>query len=460
VKTHLSQIALVFLAAAAGCGQKPTEQQATGQAPPDKKPDPTTVALVKPKRSAIRQVIALPGRVEAWEFTPIFAKVPGYAEKVHVDIDDRIVGPTYDDKGRKVKQGTLLAEVSVPEMIDQLNQKVALVDQAAEEIEQAREIVNVADANLRATEAPVKEAEAGRGRAEALVERWQLEYQRIAAQTRGGVVDPQTRDETAYQLASTKAGRDEVEAKVQSAKAAVKEAEAKLRKARADVKVATARHKAVQAERDNAATLLQYTRLEAPYSGVVIKRNVNTGDFLLPAAGGSKGEPLFVVAQMDVMRIFVEVPETEAVFIAKGVPARIRVRSLPGEEFEGRVARTAWALQGQGRTLLTEINVKNPEGKLRHGTYAFATITVEHPNAWVLPASAVMTENEQAVCYRVVNGKAVRTPLRTGLRDGKSVEVLQMQTGDGKWQDVVGAEEIVAAAGQVKDGQEVQVKRE
>src|SRR5262249_4125271 len=150
-------------------------------------------------------------------------------------------------------------------------------------------------------------------------------------------------------------------------------------------------------------TLLNYAKITAPYAGVVIKRNVNTRDFFQPAAGGSKGEPLFVVARMDPVRIFVDVPETDAVWVTKGDRARVRVRGLPGEEFEGQVTRSTWAVDPKARTLRTEIDVKNPGGRLRHDMFARAVLTVEHRDTWTLPATALLTQDEQTVCFRVEN---------------------------------------------------------
>jgi RND family efflux transporter MFP subunit len=220
-----------------------------------------------------------------------------------------------------------------------------------------------------------------------------------------------------------------------------------------------------QENRDQVKTLLQYTKLEAPYTGRVIKRNANTGDLVQPTAGsGSKGEPLFVVARLDPVRIFVEVPETDAALVAEGTPARIRVRGLPGEEFAGKVARSAWALDLKARTLRAEVDVRNPGGKLRPGMYVFASITVEHPNVWTVPVSAIVTQAEQTFCYRVQNDKAVRTPLKVGIRSGSLVEVLKQQTKPAKsgeeavWEDLTGQEEVVQSnAGALTDGQAVKI---
>jgi RND family efflux transporter MFP subunit len=445
-----------------GTSPPPTTGEGTSAGEPAQQ---NTVSLVHPKRQTVRHSIGQPGHIEAFERTPVYPKIAGYVEKIHVDIGDPVQGPRYDEKGKQVRPGTLLAELWVPELLAELNQKQALADQAAEEIELAKELVAVAEASLRSVEAQVKEAEAGRIRAQATYERWRLEYERVDANVRRGILDAQTRDETLRQLESAKAGKDEIEAKVESAKVAVKESEAKVRKAKADVKVAAARHQAALADRDHVAALVQYTKLEAPYTGVVVWRNVNTRDFFQPAVGaGSKGEPLFIVAQEDPVRIFVDVPETDAVLVSKDAEARIRVRGLQNEEIAGKVKRSSWALDPKARTLRTEIDVDNPGAKLRPSMYAYATITVVHAKTWTLPATAVVTKDDQAFCFRVQNDKAILTPVRIGIRDGQLIEVLKKQTKPPKpgeaitWEEFTGEEKIVENnAATLTDGQAVTV---
>src|SRR5207249_1307116 len=96
----------------------------------------------------------------------------------------------------------------------------------------------------------------------------------------------------------------------------------------------------------------------------------------------------------DIMRVRVEVPEGDAAWVNRGAEARIHVQVLKSYEFVGAVTRTSWSLDRTARTLLAEVDVPNPEGKLRPGMYAYATITAEHPGGWTLPASAVVTEGD------------------------------------------------------------------
>jgi RND family efflux transporter MFP subunit len=426
---------------ATGCAAKPptTSSDTAVQVP--------KVTLINPERRTIHRAVEQPGTIEAFEQTPLHAKIAGYVEIVRVDIGDRV------DKGQ------VLAELSVPEMVEELNRKEALLAQAKAEAKQAEAALAAAKANVKTTAALVKEAEAGRDRADALVARWKSEYERL--QKVKQTIDQQQLEETRYQLKAAEATRAEVEAKVESAKAARDESTAKRDKAEADVSAANARQGVAEAARDREKALLDYAKVRAPYAGVVTRRNVDTGHFLQPNAA-NKGEALFMVMRSDKVRIFVDVPETAAPLVGKDTPARIRVQALTGQDFKGTVTRTSWALDPKARTLRAEIDLDNPDGKLRPGMYAYATLTVERDKTMSLPASAVVIQPSGTFCFRVVDGKARRMPIEIGLSGGGWIEVLRKQSkpskdGEPVWEEFTGKEEIVADATALADGQTVTV---
>ena len=190
--------------------------------------------------------------------------------------------------------------------------------------------------------------------------------------------------------------------------------------------------RAAQADQEYQADLVGYATFLAPYDGVVTRRNINTFDYVQPPTGG-KGDPLYVIEKRDLMRVAIEVPETEAVWLTKDIPARIRVLALGGREFSGKVVRTSYSLDRATRTLLAEIDLKNPKDELRPGMYAHAVIEAEGPVVLTLPVSAVATEGDVNVgfknfCYLVVDGKAKRMQIEIGARNDKFVEVLGMRT--------------------------------
>jgi RND family efflux transporter MFP subunit len=133
-----------------------------------------------------------------------------------------------------------------------------------------------------------------------------------------------------------------------------------------------------QAMANNAAAEANVRRLQqlesfkhvyAPISGVITRRNTDVGA-LITAGSATTGKELFDVAQVDPLRVFVSVPQTNAPSIRAGLPAYIELREYPGQKFTGKVVRTADSIDPATRTLLTEIDVPNREGHLLPGSYA------------------------------------------------------------------------------------------
>ena len=179
---------------------------------------------------------------------------------------------------------------------------------------------------------------------------------------------------------------------------------------------------------------------------------------------------LYVVEQTDMVRIFVSVPEADADWLHDGTPAKVRIQALQGQEFKGKVTRTAWSLNQTTRTLLTEVDLEpNKDGRLRPGMYAYATIDAEWRDVLTLPASAVVTEGDvnvgyRSFCYVVEDGRVKRTPIEVGSRNDQLVEVLKKQVSaakpgeESRWGPFTGDEEVVRGElSGLKDGQAVSV---
>jgi multidrug efflux pump subunit AcrA (membrane-fusion protein) len=371
----------------------------------------------------------------------LFSKIPGYVQELNVDIGDRVA------------RNDVLAQLWVPELAVDLTQRQALVDQAGAEVKQAKVGAQVAEADLQSAEARVQATLATRRRAEAQVQRTQSQFDRFKKAGREGTLGQEDVEEIRLGSETAKAALQEVEAQIHAAEADRDASRAKRDMAQAGVSVAEARLVVARANYDQASTMLDYRQVTAPFAGVVTQRNVDTGHFVQPATG-PRGEALFVVMRTDVMRIRVEVPETDADWVSKGTTARIRVQVLPSYEFVGQVTRTSWSLDRTARTLLAEVDVPDPNGKLRPGMYAYATITAERPNVWTLPTSAVVVDGDvtlgyQTYCYLVRDGKTWRTPLEIGTRDGRRVEVLKKQTRPARqgepwqWENMTGQEEVI-----------------
>jgi multidrug efflux pump subunit AcrA (membrane-fusion protein) len=400
----------VVLGLAAGC-QRPAADFSgqAGTAPETETPE---VTVVKPARKNVRRVIIeqLPGiNIQAYERTALYAKISGYVRKWHVDIGDRVRGPRYDDKGTLLEPGQLLAELYVPERDVEVKLKQAAVGQA---------------------DAQIKQAGAAVQNAQYLLARAKSQYKRLSQPgLTGGSISQEVIEES--ELGS-------------------KAAQAALEKANADVDFANAQKKVAERERDYAQAMLDYALIRAPYDGVVTEKNISTDDFVQPADGG-KGQPLYVVDKVDPVRVFVNVPDFEAVWLRDHDVAQVHVHGLPGPPLTGEVTRASGAMDPQTRTLRTEIDLRNEDRKLRPGTYADITIIAEHKGVWSLPAKAVLSEGDRSFCYRVENGRLVRTPVQVGLKGGDLVEVLKKQLSapapgpEGRWEEFTGDEEVVTS---------------
>jgi HlyD family secretion protein len=374
-----------------------------------------TVAVTRPIRKVLRYPVEQPGRIAPFERTPIHARISGYVHSVNVEI------------GQRVKRGHLLAELDVPERVAEHERKQALVVEARLGITQAEQAEQVAVASLASARAQVVVARAAMGKATASLERWRSESKRMDGLVKDKVVDRQSGEEVLNQLRSAEAATKESVARITAAESALAEAQARREKASTDRAVARNQLLIAQAGEREAKALLDYCRITAPFDGVVADRQVDTGHFLQGENGDTKGKPLFVIVRMDKVRVFVEVPEADAVRVHHGNVGCISVQALNDREFVGKVAGTSWSLDPSQRTLLTEIDFENSDGLLRPGMYVHARIDVEHPEAWMIPAGAVLVRDGESFCYRVKEGRTQRLPLRPGLRDGDMVEVLKFQ---------------------------------
>jgi multidrug efflux pump subunit AcrA (membrane-fusion protein) len=178
---------------------------------------------------------------------------------------------------------------------------------------------------------------------------------------------------------------------------------------------------------------------------------VDTGHFIPPGTP----QPLFIVAQEDRVRVVVEVPEADAPLIRTGLTATVVIPSLKTKAFEGPLARTAWSLEPGSRTLRVEIDLDNAELRLRPGMYVTARIAAPRPEAFVVPTGALTRLSEQTVCYRAVDGQAVRTPVAVGFSDGQRTEMIRWQASDGTWHDWSAEVAVVTPAAAVVEGQKV-----
>ncbi len=446
----------VLAIAVAGCGSGGiTTNSATGGSTARGEAPAETATLVKVTPiTAVRKTLVRwteqPGQLEAFEETPLFAKLASFVEKMHVDIGDRVTGPQVDEAGKVVREGQLLVELSVPELDEELLQKVAAVGQAHAEEQQAAAAIKVAKAAETSARAKVEESEAVVDQSQADYDFAASEFARLKKLADKGAVTREVAEEKEKLLKTADSMRKQTQAKITSAKALVTERRAMVEKTEADLETAKQHVLVAEADVARVKAMTAYEKIRAPYDGVITTRNVHTGHLVLPGTEAN-AKPLLVIVQSRVMRIFVDVPEGDAALIAPGSDASVIIAAAAPEPRTGTITRISWTLSANSRTLRAEIDVDNADGALRPGMYAKARLKVaERMGALALPKGAVLTADGATWCYTIdADGVVVRTPIETGIRAGDEIEIVSGLTGD---EQIIG---VNAAA--FRDGQRVEV---
>jgi multidrug efflux pump subunit AcrA (membrane-fusion protein) len=280
---------------------------------------PASAASTSP---AIPTVVA-PASVQAFFSTDLYAKESGYVSQVNADIGDH------------VKAGQVLAVIDDPELHQQAAKAQAAVAQANAALIMARRQFDALQADLTLARITLK-------RQEDLFAGKALTDQQI----------------------------DEARAKTDVSNMDAEVGRAKISAAEADLRSADAEQQRIKA-------LLGYTRLVAPFDGVITRRTLNPGD-LVQAATTTHLQPLFTCQKLDQMRVFADVPEASASAISPGTPVQIKLYGANAPStLQATVTRTAHALDPATRTLRVEIDLPNPAERLLPGTYAQVTLEPE-----------------------------------------------------------------------------------
>ncbi|HZP00867.1 MAG TPA: efflux RND transporter periplasmic adaptor subunit [Terriglobia bacterium] len=294
------------------------------------------VNVSRARRAPATSDLLLPGEVQAMTDAPIYARADGYVRRRYADIGDRM------------KQGQVLAEIETPDLDQQ-------VQQARAALQQARAALAQAEANLA-------QAKSTEHLAQVTAERWRVLVAR-------GVLARQDGDQKQADYEVAVANRKAQEANVNAAGNNVSAAEANL---------------------GRLLDLQGFQKVIAPFSGLVTARNFDVG--ALVASGAVSGRELFHMAQINVVRIFVHVPQSSSPFIRPGLAAEVTVQQLPARKFTGKVVRTSESLDSNTRTLLTEVDVPNPDAALLPGMYAqvrLLKVSAEPP--LLVPGDALVT---------------------------------------------------------------------
>jgi membrane fusion protein, multidrug efflux system len=213
-----------------------------------------------------------------------------------------------------------------------------------------------------------------------------------------------------------------------------------------DVDLAYAKYQETAAALDALQSMFNYTKIVAPFDGVITGRfadpgaliRAGGGDFgvdetsgiispgATEGAGGHRGGggPILTMAKIDKLRVYVYVPERSYPFIHMGAPAALRFDEFPNRVFSGKVVRFASSLDLTTRTMLTEIDIDNPDSTVYPRSYAHVTLNlVRHSGVLELPVTALGTSQNSSTVMLVRNGRLVEHAVETGINDGTYVEI-------------------------------------
>jgi RND family efflux transporter MFP subunit len=357
------------------------------------------VPVMKAARVNLTNEIKISAEFEPYQEVDVMAKVAGYVSSIRVDIGDRVA------------EGALLATLEIPEMKNDLTKAEATIQAAEAEVAAARD--------------EIRRAESARDIAH-------LSFTRISqvASREKGLIPQQQLDEVQ--------SRDLM-------------AEAQVAAAKSQLSAAQQRSAVARAEEARVKTMFEYSKIVAPFAGVVTKRYANKGSMIQAGtASQSQAMPLVRLAQNNVLRLVLPVPESAVSRIRPGSTLDVMVPSLH-KTFPGRVARSAQSVQMSTRTMDTEVDVINANFILLPGMYAEVNLRLdEHNNALAVPVDSIDGTGAAAHVFVVKDGKLHITLVATGLETAQRIEI-RSGLRDG---DTV----VVGRQSGLKDGQAVQAK--
>src|SRR5216684_1635622 len=171
--------------------------------------------------------------------------------------------------------------------------------------------------------------------------------------------------------------------------------------------------------------LQSFEKIYAPFDGVVTARNTDIGDLINSGSTGSVKTDLFHIAQPGVLRVYVNVPEEYSQGIKTGMTADLALAEFPGRKFQGKLIRTAEAINMTTRTLLIEVDVNNPTGTLLTGSYAEVHLNVPtQASTYLLPVNTLIFRSEGLQVGIVKDGNVTLTTVTPGHDFGSQIEVV------------------------------------
>ena len=201
--------------------------------------------------------------------------------------------------------------------------------------------------------------------------------------------------------------------------------------AKQDVDVSEAALEGAKHLMEQRVALRDYTKVRAPYDGTITARFADPGALIQVATSSSSGAiPLFTIMNLETVRVYANVPQEDSPWAKVGIPAVLTVKELPDHQFTGTITRTTQALDPSTRSLLIEVDLPNLGQTLQPGTFGELTLQLRNsPAALVIPSGAVITQNSSTFVFIDDGGAAAQRNIRTGLNDGRWVEVIDGLSG-------------------------------
>ncbi|MGA9624289.1 MAG: efflux RND transporter periplasmic adaptor subunit [Bryobacteraceae bacterium] len=364
--------------------------------------DVPTVAVARTTTENLSRDLILTAEFRPFQEVDVMAKVAGYIKRINVDVGDR------------VKQGDPLATLEIPEMADDQRRASAALERSQAEVARAGDELQ---------------------RAESAHDIVHLSLQRLAAvaEKRPGLIAQQEIDDAR--------SKDLV-------------AEAQVASAKSELAAATDQVHVNTSDLERVRTMLDYTRVTAPFTGVVTKRYADTGSMIQAGtASQTQAMPVVRLSENSLLRLVLPVPESAVPTVHIGQQVEVRVPTL-NRSFPGRVARFSDKVSLDTRTMATEVDVPNPSLVLIPGMYAEVDLTLDRRNAVLaIPVTAVDVDSAAATGRVMVISLNNRVEVRTislGIETANKVEV-RSGLNEG---DLV----VIAGRSSLQPGEEVRPK--
>jgi RND family efflux transporter MFP subunit len=376
----------------------------------------TPVKTVQVAKTEVQRTTLQPASVHAYYRAEIRAKASGFVKLVKADIGDY------------VQANAELAVIDVPEMQKQREIMEARIRRLEAEEQRSQAGIHLAAARVRSSKAMLAEAKSQLSGAEASLIAAEAEFKRTDELVQSGSLQNRLLDEVRLKRDSQAANKEAMVSSIDSAQAEVAVAEAQAASAKADLDAAKAETDITRRQLEEIDVLIAYATIKAPFAGVVTERTIEPGDLVRESSEVGKGKPLFVISQVDKVRVRIPVPESDAPLVSPGDEVTLTFPSFTAEApIIGTVTRRSSSLDPSTRTMMVEAELSNTDGKLLPGMFGQASINLATKvTANTLPAQAIRFDEEgKAYVYVVGQDDTVSVAqITTGLDDGNSIEVL------------------------------------